>query len=186
MTNTYFNGNGKYQHEYDKLSKIIKSDKDNGNELLTSFKFAKELYEEYYKNQNNNALGYDEDENEIYINAVWACKIDYIRSHVPVKSIMITIMDKMFDEEVSVEMEMMYESMMNEVIEYIMRELHLYIRDNFVIEFEDIIDLCKYPEYRYILRVGVNKGVRTGLPAMSLDELDKLADDIKEFVKNKR
>lgn len=183
MEKTYRNNNGRYQSEYDKLSKIVKSGEEN--ELLIAFKYADELYKEYYEHQNNNATGYDENEALIYIKAEWANKIHYISSHVPVRYIMKTIMDKMFDEEVSVEMEMIYESMMNEVIEYVMKELHLYIRDGFKVEFEDIVDICKKPEYRYILRVGINKGILTGLPAMSLDELDKLADTIKEFVKNK-
>lgn len=184
MEKTYRNNNGRYQSEYNKLSKMVKSDSEN--ESLIAFKYADELYKEYYEHQNNNATGYDENEALIYIKAEWASKIHYIRSHAPVGSIMITIMDKMFDEEVSVEMEMIYESMMNEVIEYVMKELHLYIRDGFKVEFEDIEDLCKYPEYKYMLRLGVVKGVMNGFPAMSLDELDKLADTIKEFVKNKR
>lgn len=184
MENIYFKGNGKYQSEYNKLSAMVES--GNESELLVAFKFAVELYEEYYKYQNSNAVGYDEDDDKTYIKAEWACMLDYIRNHIPVKSHMITIMDKMFDEEVSVEMEMMYESMMNEVIEYIAKYERLYIREGFKIDFDDIVELCKYPEYRYVLRVGVNKGTLNGLPAMSLDELDELADVIKEFVKKNR
>lgn len=146
MTNTYFNSNGKYQDIYNKLIKMTETDSDV---LVFAFKCASDLYREYFENQNNNAVGYDED-NDICIKAEWVNKIDFIRSHIPVRSIMITIMDKMLDEELSVEMEMIYENMMNEVIEYIMNELHLNIRENFEVEFEDIIDLCKYPEYRYI------------------------------------
>lgn len=184
MKKTYRNNNGIYQSEYDKLSKIVKSGEEN--ELLIAFKYADELYKEYYEHQNNDATEYDENEALIHIKVEWAIKIHYIRTHIPAGSIMMSIMGKMLDEEVSVEMEMMYESMMNDVIEYVMKELHLYIRDGFKVEFEDLMDLCKYPEYRYVLRLGVVKGVMNGFPSMSLDELESLAKSINKYVKRMR
>lgn len=193
MENTYWNNLGKYQSEYDSLyeklvPKIGIAATENG-ELLRQ---ASNLYYEYYNNGNMNAIDYnykddDDFDGAPYIRKSYLNSLDFIVKHIPNLSKTIYIISsKMTDEEVSEEMSYLYEDMIDNVVKYIMDQHPLHIRDGFKVEFEDIEDLCKYPEYKYMLRLGVVKGVMNGFPAMSLDELDKLANTIKEFVKNKR
>lgn len=179
MGNTYWNHKGKYQSQYDKILQNININIENLGQLVL-IQIAGELYIEYHKNKNQNF-------NKEWVKYTY--KIDTITYFIPQsRDIIKSIIDKIADDEISEETDRLYEELMDCVIEYAMNKinLRLNIREHFKVEFEDIIDLCRIPEYRYILRVGINKGTMTGLSTMSLDELDKLADTIKEFVKSKR
>lgn len=191
MKNTYWNNRGKYQSEFDSLyEKLVPeigiAPTENG-ELLRQ---ASNLYYEYYNNGNMNVLDYKNDddfESAPYIRKSYLNSLDFIVKHIPNLSKTIYIISsKMTDEEVSEEMEYLYEDMMDNIVKYIMDQRPLHIRDGFKVSFEEIPDLVKDKTYQYKLQVGTQKNIISGLDAMSLDELESLAKSINKYVKRMR
>lgn len=191
MNNTYWNNRGKYQSECDSLYK--KSVPEIGiaaTENMELLRQASNLYYEYYNNGNMNVLDYKNDddfEDAPYIRKSYLNSLDFIVKHIPALSKTIYIIStKMTEEEVSEEMEYLYEDMIDNVVKYIMDQRPLHIRDGFRVSFEEIPDLVKDKTYQYKLQVGTQKNIMTGLDAMSLDELEFLAKTINKYVKHMR
>ena len=191
MKNTYWNNRGKYQSEFDSLYEKLVPEigiaaTENG-ELLRQ---ASNLYYEYYNNGNMNVLDYKNDddfEGAPYIRKSYLNSLDFIVKHIPNLSKTIYIISsKMTDEEVSEEMEYLYEDMIDNVVKYIMDQRPLHIRDGFKVSFEEIPDLVRDKSYQYKLQVSTQKNIMTGLDAMSLDELEFLAKSINKYVKRMR
>lgn len=60
------------------------------------------------------------------------------------------------------------------------------IRKDFKIDIIDVSDLARDTRYSYKLAVSTQKNLTTSLETMSLDELECMADSIKELVKQIR
>lgn len=177
MLNTYWNNNGKHQAQYNKLIRELRLKNDMNSSLLNT---ACDLYSEYYQCSNS------------HLNDEWRkymTKFDHLYYHIPsARYIINTIVDKARDEEVSEEMEYLYESLMDSVLEYVIanQPKATHIREYFECSIEDCSDLVRDPNYQYKLYISVRKGLKTGLEVMSLDELEKLGNDILTLVAKER
>lgn len=177
MQNTYWNSNGKYQAQYDKLTRELRLKNDMISSLLNT---ACDLYFEYYQHTNSHL----DNEWQKYM-----VKFDQLHYHIPAtRDIIDTITDKAGDGEVSEEMEYLYESLMDSVLEYVAanQPKTSHIREYFECTVEDYSDLVRDPNYPYKICVRLQKGLKVGFEAMSLDELERMGNDILAFVAKER
>lgn len=114
--NSYFIKNGKYQKAYVELLSII------NNPNMEAFKIAVELYNEFYNNRNENITTIEN--NEVRIKSEWLDKFEFIRNHIPDTYYTRVIIDKIIGGDISIDMDILYEKLMDSIIEYKMLELY--------------------------------------------------------------